>query len=95
VSKVAGVRDFIGEQNRYERALAKSMGWDFVGQYAVAYRTQLEFYAWFLQQRMKAEGRSEEGGNLFECIMDIVEHCTLGQITEVLFETQGRFRRDL
>jgi hypothetical protein len=60
VSKVAGVRDFIGEQNRYERALAKSMDWDFVGQYAVAYRTQLEFYAWFLQQRMKAEGRSEE-----------------------------------
>ena len=36
-----------------------------------------------------------EGGNMFECIMDIVEHCTLGQITEVLFETQGRFRRDL
>ena len=55
-----GVRDFIGEQNRYERALAKSMDWDFVRQYAVAYRTQLEFYAWFLQQRMKAEGRSEE-----------------------------------
>ena len=24
------VRDFIGEQNRYERELAKSMGWDFV-----------------------------------------------------------------
>ena len=38
---------------------------------------------------------SKEGGNMFECIMDIVEHCTLGQITEVLFETQGRFRRDL
>lgn len=32
----------------------------FDGKYAVAYRTQLEFYAWFLQQRMKAEGRSEE-----------------------------------
>jgi len=27
--------------------------------------------------------------------MEIVEHCTLGQSTEVLFETQGRFRRDL
>ena len=38
---------------------------------------------------------AKEGGNIFECIMDIVEHCTLGQITEVLFETQGRFRRDL
>ena len=38
---------------------------------------------------------AKEGGNMFECIMDIVEHCTLGQITEVLFETQGRFRRDL
>ena len=24
------VRAFIGEQNRYERALAKSMNWDFV-----------------------------------------------------------------
>ena len=38
---------------------------------------------------------SKEGGNMFACIMEIVEHCTLGQITEVLFETQGRFRRDL
>ena len=32
---------------------------------------------------------------MFECIMEIVDHVTLGQITEVLFETQGRFRRDL
>jgi hypothetical protein len=31
----------------------------------------------------------------FECIMKIVEHCTLGLITEVLFKTQDRFRRDL
>jgi methylmalonyl-CoA mutase len=38
---------------------------------------------------------AEEGGNMLSCIMEIVEHCTLGQITEVLFETQGRFRRDL
>ena len=38
---------------------------------------------------------AEEGGNMFECIMEIVDHVTLGQITEVLFETQGRFRRDL
>jgi len=27
---MSGVRDFIGEQNRYERALAKAMDWDFV-----------------------------------------------------------------
>ena len=38
---------------------------------------------------------AKEGGNMFECIMEIVDHVTLGQITEVLFETQGRFRRDL
>jgi methylmalonyl-CoA mutase len=38
---------------------------------------------------------AKEGGNMFACIMEIVDHVTLGQITEVLFETQGRFRRDL
>ena len=27
---MAGIRDFIGEQNRYERELAKVMSWEFV-----------------------------------------------------------------
>ncbi|MCH2268773.1 methylmalonyl-CoA mutase family protein [Candidatus Thalassarchaeum betae] len=38
---------------------------------------------------------AEEGGNIFECIMDICPHCTLGQITETLMQCVGQFRRDL
>jgi len=27
--------------------------------------------------------------------MDIVEHCTVGQVTQALFETGGKFRRNM
>jgi len=43
--------------------------------------------------RLKQVAR--EGGNLFEVIMDIVEHCTVGQVTQALFETGGKFRRNM
>jgi len=38
---------------------------------------------------------AREGGNLFEVMMDIVEHCTVGQVTQALFETGGKFRRNM
>ena len=43
--------------------------------------------------RLKKVAR--EGGNLFEVMMDIVEHCTVGQVTQALFETGGKFRRNM
>ena len=38
---------------------------------------------------------AREGGNLFEVMMDIVEFCTVGQVTQALFETGGKFRRNM
>ncbi len=43
--------------------------------------------------RLKQVAR--EGGNLFEVMMEIVEHCTVGQVTQALFETGGKFRRNM
>ena len=43
--------------------------------------------------RLKQVAR--EGGNLFEVMMGIVEHCTVGQVTQALFETGGKFRRNM
>jgi methylmalonyl-CoA mutase len=38
---------------------------------------------------------AREGGNLFEVMMDIVEHCSVGQVTQALFESGGKFRRNM
>lgn len=43
--------------------------------------------------RLKKVAR--EGGNLFEVMMDIVNYCTVGQVTQALFETGGKFRRNM
>lgn len=36
-----------------------------------------------------------KGGNVFEILMDTVRCCSLGQITETLFEAGGRYRRSM
>ena len=38
---------------------------------------------------------ARDGGNLFEVMMDIVEYCSVGQVTQALFETGGKFRRNM
>jgi methylmalonyl-CoA mutase len=38
---------------------------------------------------------AREGGNLFEVLMEIVEYCSVGQVTEALFEVGGKFRRNM
>ena len=43
--------------------------------------------------RLKQVAR--DGGNLFEVMMDIVEYCSVGQVTQALFETGGKFRRNM
>ena len=44
-------------------------------------------------ERIKQVAR--EGGNLFEVMMDVVEHCSVGQVTQALFESGGKFRRNM
>ena len=43
----------------------------------------------------KLKNTAREGGNLFEVMMEIVEHCTVGQVTQALFESGGKFRRNM
>jgi len=43
--------------------------------------------------RLKQVAR--KGGNLFEVMMHIVEHCSVGQVTQALFESGGKFRRNM
>ena len=38
---------------------------------------------------------AREGGNLFDVMMEIVEHCSVGQVTQALFESGGKFRRNM
>lgn len=35
------------------------------------------------------------GGNIFECLMETVRYCSLGQITETLYQVGGRYRRGM
>jgi isobutyryl-CoA mutase len=35
------------------------------------------------------------GGNVFDVLMDAVRHCSLGQITDALFEVGGQYRRNV
>jgi methylmalonyl-CoA mutase len=35
------------------------------------------------------------GDNLFDVLMDTVRHCSLGQITDTLFEVGGKYRRSV
>ena len=38
---------------------------------------------------------AREGGNTFAVLMDTVRHCTLGEITQALFEAGGKYRRNI
>jgi len=35
------------------------------------------------------------GGNLFESLMEATKYCSLGQITQALFEVGGQYRRNM
>jgi methylmalonyl-CoA mutase len=43
--------------------------------------------------RLQAAATSD--GNVFEALMDAVRHCSLGQITQALFEVGGQYRRTM
>ena len=44
-------------------------------------------------ENLRAKAR--EGGNLFEALMETVQVCSLGQITDALFEVGGQYRRNM
>ena len=35
------------------------------------------------------------GGNVFEGLMDAVRYCSLGQLSQALFEVGGKYRRNM
>jgi methylmalonyl-CoA mutase len=43
----------------------------------------------------RLERVATEGGNVFECLMETVKCCSLGQITEALFRCGGQYRRSM
>jgi methylmalonyl-CoA mutase len=38
---------------------------------------------------------AQSGGNIFEELMETVQYCSLGQITETLFQAGGQYRRNM
>ncbi len=36
-----------------------------------------------------------EGGNVFAALMEVVKHCSLGEITQTLFQVGGQYRRNM
>ena len=48
------------------------------------------------QQKLKALAKSAlQGGNLFEALLEAAPYCSLGQISETLYATGGRYRRSM
>ena len=43
----------------------------------------------------KLKEAATKGENIFAVLMDIVEYCSVGQVTEALFEVGGKFRRNM
>ncbi|MDP4212259.1 MAG: methylmalonyl-CoA mutase family protein [Bacteroidota bacterium] len=44
---------------------------------------------------LKLKKVAVENGNLFECLMDTVKYCSLGEITHALYEVGGQYRRNM
>ncbi|MEE9396602.1 MAG: fused isobutyryl-CoA mutase/GTPase IcmF [Methylococcales bacterium] len=45
--------------------------------------------------RNKLKEAAQRGDNVFAVLMDAVQHCSLGQITETFFEVGGQYRRNM
>ena len=44
---------------------------------------------------MKLQSVAREGGNIFEVLLEVVCHCSLGQISNALYEVGGKYRRNM
>jgi methylmalonyl-CoA mutase len=47
------------------------------------------------RQLQRLQQSATTGGNVFDVLMDAVRHCSLGQITDALFEVGGQYRRNV
>lgn len=47
------------------------------------------------RQLARLQDAATSGDNVFDVLMDAVRHCSLGQITEALFEVGGQYRRNV
>ena len=47
------------------------------------------------KQLEKIKQRSIENGNIFEALMEATKYCSLGQITNAMFEVGGQYRRNM
>jgi isobutyryl-CoA mutase len=47
------------------------------------------------RQLARLQEAATSGGNVFAVLMDAVRHCSLGQITDALFEVGGQYRRNV
>lgn len=43
----------------------------------------------------KLQQTAMDNGNIFEALMEVSKHCSLGQITKALFEVGGQYRRNM
>ena len=44
---------------------------------------------------IKLKDAARKGENIFSVLMEIVDYCSVGQVTEALFEVGGKFRRNM
>ncbi len=66
-------------------------------------QSQLKRLAEFQQRHAEESGpmlarlkqTAMEGGNVFEVLVEAVRVCSLGQITQALFEVGGKYRRSM
>ena len=43
----------------------------------------------------RLQDTAARGANVFDVLMDAVRYCSLGQITNALFEVGGQYRRNM
>ncbi|HAK77330.1 MAG TPA: methylmalonyl-CoA mutase, partial [Runella sp.] len=95
---IIGVNTFLDEKGSPTTLPAEVIrSTDDEKQYAVASRKAF-------QQRNEAQAKAAlaklqqvalQGGNLFECLMETVKVCTLGQISAALYQVGGQYRRNM
>jgi len=48
------------------------------------------------QQQLQAIRKAAiQNGNIFEVLMNATKHCSLGQLTQSMFEVGGQYRRNM
>jgi len=47
------------------------------------------------ERLMHLRRQALQGGNLFESLVEATKYCSLGQITQALFEVGGQYRRNM